>query len=34
MLAWYRERMARDLEEAQRAVRSFSKGLWVEKRAQ
>lgn len=33
-LAWYRERMARDLEDAQRAVVSFSKGLWVEKRAQ
>jgi hypothetical protein len=33
-IAWYRERMARDLEDAHRAVLSFSKGLWVEKRPQ
>jgi len=33
-IAWYRERMARDLEDARHAVRSFNKALWVEKRAQ
>jgi hypothetical protein len=32
--AWYRERMARDLDDARRAVLSFSRGLRVEKRAQ
>ncbi len=32
-LAWYRERMERDLEDAYRAVVNFSKGLRVEKSA-
>jgi len=32
-LAYYRERMTRDLEDAQRAVANFSKGLRVEKSA-
>ena len=32
-LAYYRERMARDLDDAHRAVANFSKGLRVEKGA-
>ncbi len=31
VLAYYRERMARDLEDAHRAVANFSRGLRVEK---
>lgn len=31
ILAYYRERMARDLEDAHRAVASFSRGLRVER---
>ena len=32
ILAYYRERMARDLEDVHRAVASFSRGLRVEKK--
>jgi hypothetical protein len=31
VLAWYRERIERDLEDAYRAIENFSKGLRVEK---
>ena len=33
VLAWYRERIERDLEDVYRAVVNFSKGLRVEKRS-
>ena len=32
-LSYYRERMNRDLDDAVRAVESFSRGLWIEKPA-